>query len=126
MLVRMKLTLRSPLSVDECGRRLADQTVRTFFGSGRWQDLGGDDSPELYGRIGPGRRVRLTRPTVLNTAYPKLVGVLEANSVGGTTLRAQIRHGIGWPRSTRRHTEDIDFLVNALGRIGGFVRVPDE
>jgi hypothetical protein len=113
------LVLRSPLPVDECRRRLKDHTIGSL--PGLWITVVGG-GPELNGKIGE-RRLRLIRPHAMNDAVPKLVGTLEADQDGGTILAAKVRRTFGWPRPDARDDDDIDYLVEVLGRIGQFTKV---
>jgi hypothetical protein len=42
---------------------------------------------------------------------------------GGTVPTAEISYSFGWPRSDSHNVEDIEYLVQALGRIGELVKM---
>jgi hypothetical protein len=51
---------------------------------------------------------------------------LDVAEDGGTILTAAIRYSLGWPRSHSHNVEDIDYVVQALHRIGELTKTPDE
>jgi hypothetical protein len=118
--VRDTLELYSPLSVDECCQRLKNHTV-TSLPWGVWIQASGG-GPELNGRI-RGHRFRLLRPHVMNSSVPELIGTLDPGPKGGSVLKARIRLTFGWPRSGSKNDQDIDYLLDALGRISQFARI---
>jgi hypothetical protein len=122
VLVPEKLTFYSPLHVREVRRRLNDRAMNAQLGS--WVEAAGG-GPELFGKV-RGRRVRLERPHVMNHAVPVLVRTLGITEDGGTILTAEISYSFGWRRSHSHNAEDVDYVIQALGRIAELAKTQDE
>ncbi len=62
----------------------------------------------------------------MNHAVPPVVGTLESAEDGGTVLSAELSYSFGWPRSHGHNVEDIEYVIEALGRIGKLAKIEDE
>lgn len=81
---------------------------------------------QLFGRV-RGSRVRLQGPHAFNNREPRLVGILDEASDGGTLLRARYEMSAGaWSGSDYYNTQQMKYIVETLRSTAGLVPVNNE
>lgn len=80
----------------------------------------------LFGKVRD-RRVRLQAPHAFNNSEPRLVGILEESSDGGTLLRAHYEMSAGaWSRADSYNAKQMRHIVETLAITASLVPVDNE
>jgi hypothetical protein len=81
---------------------------------------------QLFGKVRD-RRVRLQAPHAFNNSEPRLIGILEEASDGGTLLRAQWKLSVGsWSRGDSYNGQQMRHIVETLARTASLIPVDTE